>query len=313
MSQPVDAAALDAFAASFLVLGRLHLSHATTDTRREMYSQLSDWPFWSDSSPLPELADLHTETHAAHTRGIDLLQRSWESHEDDEAIRMDLDFLYGVSANARVSPFESVHVGQEQLVFDTETIQVRLDYARLGLQAPRLHTEPDDHLGLEFAFLSQGCQQMMAALERGQIEDYTRVRDIVAAFTAEHPLRWVPAMLRQAEAQAQTDWMRGVEALSYAAFASWCVALSTRGLLASADVVSGFAAPYRGVTAGHKGVATGKFGDPGMPGEARDAGDVAAPTTDRPDEPSDLSEPGEPGELSAPGHPGGPTSENSTR
>lgn len=310
MSQPVDAAALDTFAASFLVLGRLHLGHATTDTRRDIYSQLSDWPFWCEPSPLPELADLHTETHAAHTRGIDLLQRSWESHEGDEAIRMDLDFLYGVSANARVSPFESVHVGQEQLVFDTETIQVRLDYARLGLQAPRLHTEPDDHLGLEFAFLSQGCQQMMAALERGQIEDYTRVRDIVAAFTAEHPLRWVPAMLRQAEAQAQTDWMRGVEALSYAAFASWCVALSTRELLASTDVVSGFTAPYRGVTAGHKGVAAGKFGDPGVPGSARGAGDVAASLAGKPGEPS---EPGNPGRLSEPGHPGDPTSEHPAR
>lgn len=310
MSQPVDAAALDAFAASFLVLGRLHLGHATTDTRREMYSQLSDWPFWCEPSPLPELADLHTETHAAHTRGIDLLQRSWESHEDDEAIRMDLDFLYGVSANARVSPFESVHVGQEQLVFDTETIQVRMYYSQLGLQAPRLHTEPDDHLGLEFAFLSQGCQQMMTALERGQIEDYTRVRDIVAAFTAEHPLRWVPAMLRQAEAQARTDWMRGIEALSYAAFASWCVALSTRGLISPPAVVDGFAAPYRGVTAGHKGVAAGKFGDPGVPGAARGAGDVAAPATGKP---VDLSEPGNPGRLSGPGNPGDPTSEHPAR
>lgn len=299
MSQRVDAPYLDAFAASFLVLGRLHLGHATTDTRRDIYSQLSDWPFWSEPSPLPELADLHQDAHAAHTRGIDLLQRSWESHEDDDTIRMDQDFLYGVSAHARVSPFESVHVGEEQLVFDTETIQVRMYYSRLGLQAPQLHTEPDDHLGLEFAFLSQGCQQMMAALEQDRTEDYTRVRDIVAAFTAEHPLRWVPATLREAEAQAHTAWIQGVEALSYAAFASWCVTLSTRELLASADVVSGFAAPYRGVTAAHKGVAAGKFGDPGVPGAARDAGDTTAPARHS--------------ELSGRGELGDHTSENPTR
>ena len=301
MSQRVDAPSLDAFAASFLVLGRLHLGHATTDTRRDIYTNLLDWPFWSEPSPLPELADLQTDAHAAHTRGIDLLQRSWEGHEDDETIRMDQDFLYGVSANARVSPFESVHVGEEQLVFDTETIQVRLYYSRLGLQAPRLHTEPDDHLGLEFAFLSQGCQQMMAALEQDRTEDYTRVRDIVAAFTAEHPLRWVPATLREAEAQAQTAWMQGVEALSYATFASWCVALSTRGLIPPQAVVDGFAALYRGVTQRHKGVTAGKFGDPGVPGASRDAGDTAAPTIDKPGEPSE------------PGHPGDHTSENSTR
>ena len=304
MSQRVDAPYLDAFAASFLVLGRLHLGHATTGTRRDIYSQLSDWPFWGEPSPLPELADLQTDAHTAHTRGIDLLQRSWESHEDDEAIRMDLDFLYGVSANARVSPFESVHVGQDQLVFDTETIQVRMYYSRLGLQAPRLHTEPDDHLGLELAFLSQGCQQMMTALERGQIEDYTRVRDIVTAFTDEHPLRWVPAMLRQAEAQAQTAWMRGVEALSYAAFASWCVALLTRGLISAQAVVDGFTAPYRGITAAHKGVAAGKFDDPGVPGETRETQSAAAPTTGKP---------GKTGELSGSGELGDHTSENPTR
>lgn len=290
MSQRVDAPYLDAFAASFLVLGRLHLGHAATDTRRDIYSQLSDWPFWSEPSPLPELADLQTDAHTAHTRGIDLLQRSWESHEDDDTIRMDQDFLYGVSASARVSPFESVRVGEEQLVFDTETIQVRMYYSRLGLQAPRLHTEPDDHLGLEFAFLSQGCQQMMTALEQDRTEDYARVSDIVAAFTAEHPLRWVPATLREAEAQAQTAWIQGVEALSYAAFASWCVTLSTRELLASADVVSGFAAPFRGVTPGHKGVAAGKFGDPGVPGVARDAVETAATLTGKP------GEPGQPGD-----------------
>ena len=299
MSQRVDAPSLDAFAASFLVLGRLHLGHATTDTRRDIYSQLSDWPFWCEPSPLPELADLQTDAHAAHTRGVDLLQRSWESHEDDDTIRMDQDFLYGVSASARVSPFESVHVGEEQLVFDTETIQVRMYYSRLGLQAPRLHTEPDDHLGLEFAFLSQGCQQMMTALEQGRTEDYTRVRDIVTAFTAEHPLRWVPATLREAEAQAHTAWMQGVEALSYAAFASWCVTLSTQGLLPCADVVSGFAAPYRGITPGHKGVAAGKFGDPGVPGAARDAGDTAAPARHS--------------EHSGSGNPGNHTSENPAR
>lgn len=299
MSQHVDAPYLDAFAASFLVLGRLHLGHATTDTRRDIYSKLSDWPSWCEPSPLPELADLQTDAREALTRGTDLLQRSWESHEDDQTIRMDQDFLYGVSAHARVSPFESVHVGEEQLVFDTETIQVRRYYARLGLQAPRLHTEPDDHLGLEFAFLSQCCQQMMAALEQDQTEDYAHVRDITVAFTAEHPLRWVPATLREAEAQAQTAWMQGVEALSYAAFASWCVALSTRGLIPPQAVVNGFAAPYRGITPGHKGVAAGKFGDPGVPGVARDAADTAAPARD--------SEPSEPG------HPGDHTSENPAR
>lgn len=295
MSQLIDAPSLDTFAASFLVLGRLHLGHATPETRRDVYTNLFDWPFWNEPNPHPELASLHADAHAALTRGTDLLQRSWESHEEDSTIRMDQDFLYGVSATARVSPFESVHVGEEQLVFDTETIQVRWYYSQLGLRAPQLHTEPDDHLGLEFAFLSQGCQRMLSALDAGRIEDYHGVRDIVVAFIREHPLRWIPATLREAAVQAQTAWMQGVEALSYAAFASWCVTLSTRGLLPAAEVTSGFAAPYRGITAGHKGVATGKFGDPGVPGVTRDAVSTAARLRhELPGDSGTSSEPGTP-------------------
>ncbi len=111
----------------------------------------------------------------------------------------------------------------------------------------------------------------------------------------------IPATVREAEAQSHTAWMQGVEALSYATFASWCVTLSTQGLVPCTDVVSGFAAPYRGITAAHKGVAAGKFGDPGVPGETRETASAAAPLT------------GKPGELSEPGNPGDHASENPTR
>lgn len=290
MSQRVDAPYLDAFAASFLVLGRLHLGHATTETRHDIYTNLLDWPYWREPFPINELSDLHAEALVTKKRGTALLKQSWESREDDETIRMDQDFLYGVSASARVSPYESVHVGEDHLVFDDETIQVRLHYARLGLQAPRLHAEPDDHIGLEFDFFAQACLQMLGALDEKRLDDYTAVRDITVTFTREHPLRWIPAMLRQAEAQAQTYWMRGVEALSYATFASWCEALSVRGLIPPEIVLEGFAASHEDDAAGHEGDAAGQFGDPDAPEEPREAGSAATPTTGKP------SEPGNPGD-----------------
>lgn len=235
-----DAEWLDVFAAAFTVLGRLHLSHAETSTREDVWANLDEWPFWDEPVKVRELTNLHDEAMAAQERGVELLRTAQQRQEDDTEIRMDWDFLYGISASAKVSPFESVHLGEEHLVFDAETLNVRAHYAKLGLQAPRLHTEPDDHIGLEFDFLAKAALMMLAALAENREDDFVRIRDVAADFTRLHPLRWVPPMLRRAEKQAQTSWLQGVEALSFAAFATWCEALVNRDLLATGPVLEGF-------------------------------------------------------------------------
>ena len=52
------------------------------------------------------------------------------------------------------APWESVYRSKTKLTFQESTLQVRELYERFGVQAPAMHREPDDHLGLELAFVA---------------------------------------------------------------------------------------------------------------------------------------------------------------
>ncbi|WP_216378320.1 TorD/DmsD family molecular chaperone [Arcanobacterium phocae] len=191
---------LDSFAAAFTVLGRLHIQPANHNTRAHFFALLDEWPISVESSD-------HT------VRGLQLIRSSQDLEEDDSAIINDQDMLYGISAAAKVAPYESVHRGEDRLVFDKQTLEVRSEYAKLQLQAPRYNAEPDDHIGLELDFIGQ-C--LLGALDG----DQTALL-LAQVFTEEHIIQWAPNMLADAEASATTAWVRGICALARGTIESW--------------------------------------------------------------------------------------------
>nr|WP_239539014.1 molecular chaperone TorD family protein [Arcanobacterium pluranimalium] len=122
--------------------------------------------------------------------------------------------LYGRTATAKIAPYESVHRGQDRLVFDTQTLEVRSFYRELNLEAPNLNREPDDHIGLEFDFIAQALSLWLTALEHNAPNDAERYRNAVVAFHNEHLAQWVPEFLENAEKLADTKFLQGVIALS---------------------------------------------------------------------------------------------------
>lgn len=198
---------LDAFAAAFTTLGRLQVQPSSAETMAQVVSLLDEWPIPASD-----------ELTAA---GIAALRASRAAGEDEKDVRRDHDLLYGITANAKVAPFESVHRSVEGLVFNDETLEVRDQYRRLGLQAPKLNREPDDHIGLELDFLAQCCVSALTAVEQGANLAAERYVRIAADFTRDHLLVWAPEMLARAEEEAQTEWMRGLELLSRGALNVW--------------------------------------------------------------------------------------------
>ncbi|KTF03608.1 MULTISPECIES: molecular chaperone [Trueperella] len=195
---------IDALAAAFLTLGRLHLDapdEATLGQLRQMYTE---WPLAGTKSP-------HTAA------GLLDWAESFEKGESTDQLRSDINALYGRTATALVPPFESVHRGKDGLVFDEETLQVRAEYRQLGLEAPYLHKEPDDHVGLEFDFVAQGLVRTLGALEVSALTDANRYIDVVGRFYREHLELWAPQMLAAAREHAATAFYRGVLALSLGA------------------------------------------------------------------------------------------------
>jgi TorA maturation chaperone TorD len=96
------------------------------------------------------------------------------------------------------------------MLFQEETLQVRSWYRRFGLQAIRLYQEPDDHVGLELAFLSHMAQLALAAAAEGDPARLTELLQAKRAFLITHAQRWIPAWCAQVVAHARTDFYRGV-------------------------------------------------------------------------------------------------------
>ncbi len=195
----IDEHQLEAFAAAFTALGALHRQPADEETLDAVRSMVREWPL----APVGPTA-----------AGITDLRASAASGETARDVRRDHDRLYGDSAAAIVAPYESVHRGVEGLVFDEQTLEVRAAYRELGLRAPKLNREPDDHVGLEFEFLSRTCLEVLDARDAGEDERAERAEDLGRRFFVEHIATWVPDLLERVAAEARTAFMRGVAELS---------------------------------------------------------------------------------------------------
>lgn len=200
---------LDRLAAAFATLGRLHLQSPDQDTLDQLHALLDEWP-------------LESKDDTAF--GLDEMRSSFDKGETVADIRRDHNLLYGVTASAKVPPYESVHRNQDQLIFDKETLEVRADYRKLGLQAPKLNQEPDDHIGLEFNFIAQSCLRSLDALDQDSTTDASRYYGIGAVFMQQHLLEWAPEMLERAADEADTHFYRAVMYMSLGAISAYAEA-----------------------------------------------------------------------------------------
>lgn len=166
-------------------------------------------------------ADLFTESPLGDAepdvqQGLALLQGWTESvghtvtSETYDALSVDYTRLF-IGPDRVLAPlWESVYFNDERMVFKEQTMQVRAWYKRFGLAVSDLNHEPDDHLGLELAFLAHLARQALAAIEQQDSAGYERIVAGQRAFLAEHPLKWVRAWCELVTQHAHTDFFRGI-------------------------------------------------------------------------------------------------------
>jgi putative dimethyl sulfoxide reductase chaperone len=112
------------------------------------------------------------------------------------------------------APWESVYFGDDRTIFQEQTLQVRQWYRQFGLEPEKLHSEPDDHVGLEFAFLAHLARLALEALERDDTAAFDQYLDAQRRFLVEHSLQWVPLWATLVNENARTDFWRGVALLA---------------------------------------------------------------------------------------------------
>lgn len=197
----MDAELLDGLAAAWTVLS-VGFGTAPDDeftSRMRNAEDLADWPLRDADS----------------RRGVELLSQSLAAGESHADIVAEHHRLLRGPERLPVPPWESVHLSNEHLVFEAETMQVRGFYRRFGLQAENLNKEPDDHISLECAFLAELCVRALDVLEQGA--DPAHFVDGHRRFVAEHASRWFPAFFGGIGEHARTDYHRGLAAFGLGA------------------------------------------------------------------------------------------------
>ncbi|RMB62123.1 TorD/DmsD family molecular chaperone [Tessaracoccus antarcticus] len=149
-------------------------------------------------------------TGDAHRAGARLLEQAVAEPADDATLKADFDALFVGPGSMHACPFESVYRSLEGLTFEAETMQVRRFYADHGLQAPAFNKEPDDHVGLEVAFVGQLCLAALNAIEDGDPGRASQFMSSARLFVGQHLGVWGPDFCTRVIEHAQTDFYRAV-------------------------------------------------------------------------------------------------------
>lgn len=166
--------------------------------------------------------------------GLQLLQQWMRSCQGGllngavDELRADYTRLFLGPGKVLTPPWESVQFTDERLVFQERTLQVRRWYQRYGLEVEKLHHEPDDHVGLELAFLAHLARQGLAALAQHHPAQLAETWEAQRQFLRAHPSRWVPDWCQQVASQARTDFYRGAALLVRGAMAELGATLETK-------------------------------------------------------------------------------------
>lgn len=126
------------------------------------------------------------------------------------------------------SCLESFYVEPNSHMFGKNTLAVRAAYRRHGLQAEKLHAEPDDHLGLMLSFLAHLIREERAAVEAGDAETAAALSSEQEAFLAEHVLPWLAPWRYAVGKHARTDYFRGVGDFTFGLVACYAARFGIR-------------------------------------------------------------------------------------
>jgi len=150
-----------------------------------------------------------------------LLLQNWGknglSNEVFEHMQTDYTRMFIGPGKVTVPPWESVYFGDDKLVFQEQTLGVRNWYRRFGLEAEKLHREPDDHIGLEMSFISHLATLGIQALNEQDKNRFEEILDAKSEFFKNHLGKWALRWCFLVKENAQTDFYQGVAHLIHGA------------------------------------------------------------------------------------------------
>ena len=155
--------------------------------------------------------------------GLQLLQKWAQTGlSDEEFVNVQADYtrLFIGFEKVAAPPWESVYFGEDHLIFQQRMLDVRYAYQRFGLEAEKIHQEPDDHIGLELAFMSHLAALGIQALNDQDVARWDELLEGQREFLAIHLGAWAFEWCALVEANAKTDIYQGVALLTRGALSA---------------------------------------------------------------------------------------------
>ena len=161
---------------------------------------LHHWPVESDGQALINALTLMNRFLAAR-----------EGHKVAQ-IKEDFNALFIGPHELKAVPWSSVYLTEEQLVMTEPAMAVRSFYRHYGVEIHTGEHEPDDHIGLQFAFMAHLIGRALDAVEQDQA--YEPWVEAIGEFLTHHVLTWSGRFLEVMETGAETDFYKGLAQLT---------------------------------------------------------------------------------------------------
>jgi TorA maturation chaperone TorD len=163
--------------------------------------------------------------------GLELFRKWGENGLTNEAFeRLQADYtrLFIGPDKVIAAPWESVYLDEERLTFQEQTLDVRYWYRRFGLEADRIHREPDDHIGLELMFLARLATLGIQALDQQGNARFDELLDAQREFLKKHLGAWALTWCGLVEKNARTDFYKGLSHLTRGALSAMSEVLDVK-------------------------------------------------------------------------------------
>lgn len=121
-------------------------------------------------------------------------------------VHLDRTYLFYMIGASHTSPYESVYRTDDSTVFGPTTLEVRSFYRANGLRFDRAETEPDDHFGIELAFVAHLLGIAADAYEAGNAAAAEEALMSVRSFLSDHVLVFSPMYLGNVQRRARSSF-----------------------------------------------------------------------------------------------------------
>ncbi len=118
--------------------------------------------------------------------------------------------LFDHTEKIPVAPWESVYLSKDHLLFQEQVLKVRNWYRTYNLAIINLHKEPDDHIGLELAFIAHLARLIVHAAKNNEKDELDRLLTAQRKFLNEHVLKWIPTWCDLMLVYAESDFYKGI-------------------------------------------------------------------------------------------------------